>query len=60
MVRNGQSPRSAAQALGISENLTHRWKRAACALPQMAEDEIERLGQRLKQVEMDRDILKKR
>jgi transposase len=59
MVRNGQSPRSVAEALGISENLIHRWKRAARALPQATEDEIEELRRRLKQVEMERDILKK-
>jgi transposase-like protein len=29
IVRNGQSPRSVAEALGISENLIHRWKRAS-------------------------------
>jgi transposase len=59
MVRNGQSPRSVAEALGISENLIHRWKRAARALPQANEDEIEELRRRLKQAEMERDILKK-
>jgi transposase len=59
MVRNGQSPRSVAEALGISENLIHRWKRAARALPQATEDEIEELRRRLKQAEMERDILKK-
>jgi transposase-like protein len=31
MVRNGQSVRSVAEALGISENLLHQWKRAARA-----------------------------
>jgi transposase len=59
MVRRGQSPRSVAEALGISENLVHKWKRAARALPDAAEDEIEELRRRLKQVEMERDILKK-
>ncbi len=59
MVHNGQSPRSVAEALGISENLIHRWKRAARALPQATEDEIEELRRRLKQAEMERDILKK-
>src|SRR5262249_51799914 len=53
-ITHGQSPRSVAEALGISENLIHRWKRAARALPQTDEDEIERLRQRLK---MERDIL---
>ena len=59
MIRNGHGPRSVAEALGISENLVHRWKRAARALPQATEDEIEDLRRRLKQVEMERDILKK-
>jgi transposase len=45
-----------AQALGISENLIHRWKRAE--LP-TTEQEIEQLRRQLKQVEMERDILKK-
>ena len=59
MVRSGQSPRSVAEALGISENLVHKWKRAARVLPDATEDEIEELRRRLKQVEMERDILKK-
>jgi transposase len=59
MVRNGQSVRSVAEALGISENLIHQWKRAARANQSTAELEIEQLRQRLKQVEMERDILKK-
>jgi transposase len=59
MVRNGQSVRSVAEALGISENLIHQWKRAARANQSSAELEIEQLRQRLKQVEMERDILKK-
>jgi len=37
MVLNGQSPRSVAEALGISENLIHRWKRTSRALPKAAE-----------------------
>jgi transposase InsO family protein len=57
MVRNGQSPRSVAEALGISENLIHSWKRTSRALPKAAEDEIEQLRLRLEQVEMERDIL---
>jgi transposase len=45
--------------LGISENLLHQWKRAARADQSDAELEVEQLRQRLKQVEMERDILKK-
>ena len=59
MIRHGQSVRSVAQALGISENLLHQWNRAARADQSDAELEIEQLRQRLKQVEMERDILKK-
>ena len=59
MIRNGQSVRSVAQALGISENLLHQWKRAARADQSDAELEIELLRKQLKQVEMERDILKK-
>src|SRR5215831_5905385 len=59
MVRNGQPVRSVAQALGISENVLHRWKREAIDGQSNSELEVEKLRQRLKQVEMERDILKK-
>jgi len=59
MVRNGQPVRSVAQALGISENVLHRWKREASDIQSNSELEVEKLRQRLKQVEMERDILKK-
>jgi transposase len=59
MVRNGQPVRSVAQALGISENVLHRWKRDALDSQSNSELEVEKLRQRLKQVEMERDILKK-
>jgi transposase len=59
MVRNGQPVRSVAQALGISENVLHRWKREAVDSQSNSELEVEKLRQRLKQVEMERDILKK-
>ena len=59
MIRNGQSPRSVAQALGISENLLYRWRRLAQSSPSSTEQEIEQLRRQLKQVEMERDILKK-
>src|SRR5262245_17709787 len=59
MVRNGQTARSVAQALGISENLVHRWKRASLIELPTTEQEVEQLRRQLKQVEMERDILKK-
>lgn len=59
MMRNGQSLRSVAQALGISENLLYRWRRLAQGTPSSTELEVEQLRRQLKQVEMERDILKK-
>jgi transposase len=59
MIRHGQSVRSVAHALGINESLLHHWRRAARADQSDAELEVEQLRQRLKQVEMERDILKK-
>ena len=43
MGQHGQSVRSVAEALGISENLIHQWKRAARATQSAAELEIEQL-----------------
>jgi transposase InsO family protein len=48
MVGNGQPVRSAAQALGISENVLHRWKREASDSQSNSELEVENLRQRLK------------
>jgi transposase len=45
--------------MGISENVLHRWKREAIDSQSNSELEVEKLRQRLKQVEMERDILKK-
>ncbi len=59
MIRNGQPVRSVAQALGVSEGLLHRWKQENRAGQSDAEREIEQLRQRLRQVEQERDILKK-
>lgn len=59
MIRNGQPVRSVAQALGVSENLLYQWKRAARDSQSNSDLEVEKLRQRLKQVETERDILKK-
>src|SRR5215510_11244858 len=47
MIRNGQTVRSVAEALGISENLLHQWKRAARANQSAAELEVEQLRRHL-------------
>jgi transposase len=59
MIRNGQRPREVAQALGISENLLYKWKRLTQHQQPTTEQEVEQLRRQLKQVEMERDILKK-
>ena len=59
MIDNGQSVRSVAQALGVSEGLLHRWKRVAQKHRSPNELEVCELRARLRQVEMERDILKK-
>ncbi len=60
MIHNGQSVRSLAEALGVGENLLHKWKQRKQTGPSgEVEKEVEHLRSRLKQVEMERDILKK-
>ena len=59
MIDNGQSVRSVAQALGVAEGLLHRWKRVAQKQRSPDEQEVSELRARLRQVEMERDILKK-
>ena len=59
MVRDGQPTRSVAQALGISENLLHQWKRSVTSRQPDLAAEVEQLRARLRQVETERDILKK-
>ena len=59
LIDNGQSVRSVAQALGVSEGLLHRWKRVAQHHRSPDEQEVSDLRARLRQVEMERDILKK-
>lgn len=57
LLREGQSVPSVAQALGVSEGLLYRWKHAL--RPAAIEQELEQLRHKLKQVETERDILKK-
>jgi len=59
LVEQGQGVRAVAQALGISENLLHNWKKARCQQLTATAEEVTELRARLKQVEAERDILKK-
>lgn len=60
MIDNGQSVRSVAQALGVGENLLHKWKQSRQAGRSGLEAENAALQARLRQVEQERDIKKKR
>ena len=57
MLRVGQSVPTVAQALGVGEGLLYKWKQATHS--SAADQELEQLRQKLKQVETERDILKK-
>jgi transposase len=59
MVDSGQSVRSVAAALGVSESLLHAWRRSARSVQSSSDRELAELRARLRQVELERDILKK-
>jgi transposase len=59
MIDNGQSVRSVSQSLGVSENQLHKWKREIKRTKPETEKEVAELRARLRQVETERDILKK-
>ncbi len=59
MIENGQSVRSVAQALGVGESQLHKWKRQDRQTRSTPHLEVVELRARLRQVEMERDILKK-
>ncbi len=59
-MENGRSVSTVAQGLGISEALLYQWrKRLAPNLSASQNSEVELLRKQLKQVETERDILKK-
>lgn len=62
MIVNGRSVKSVAESLGIGENLIYRWKSRAkttSATNDLAFTEQENLCKRIRELEMERDILKK-
>jgi transposase len=58
-IHDGQSVASVARELGCAESLLHRWKRDALEASSDSEKEVIALRKRLREVEMERDILKK-
>lgn len=61
MIENGQRVAEVAQALGVRENQLHRWRAAAReqVIPDEQAREVAELRARVRQLETERDILKK-
>ncbi len=58
-ILDGQSVASLARELGVGENLLHKWRRAKLESGSDVEKENLELKKKLREVEMERDILKK-
>ena len=58
-IHDGQSVASVARELGVVESLLHNWKRQVTASSSDADKETLALKKRIRELEMERDILKK-
>ena len=58
-IHDGQSVASVAREPGCAESLLHRWKRDALDQSSEAEREVLALRRRVRELEMERDSLKK-
>lgn len=58
-ILDGQSVASLSRELGVAESLLHKWRRAKLETSSDLEKEVLALKKRLREVEMERDILKK-
>ena len=58
-ILDGQSVASVSRELGVAEGILHAWKKAKFESSSSVEQENVELKKRLKEVEMERDILKK-
>ncbi len=58
-IHDGQSVASVARELGCAESLLHKWKRQTIEASSDSEKEVIALRRKLREVEMERDILKK-
>ena len=58
-IHDGQSVASVSRELGVSESVLHKWRKEAVATASDSEREVIELKRRLREVEMERDILKK-
>ncbi len=55
---DGQSVASVSSELGVAEGVLHNWKKLKVATSSDAEQEVLELKKKLREVEMERDILK--
>ncbi len=58
-IHDGQSVASVAREVGCAESLLHKWKRQTIEANSDSEKEVITLRRKLREVEMERDILKK-
>jgi transposase-like protein len=58
-ILDGQSVTSVSRELGVAESLLHKWKRVKIDSSSELEKENLELKKKLREVEMERDILKK-
>ncbi len=58
-IHDGQSVASVSRELGVSESLLHKWRKQALETATDGEREAVALKRRIRELEMERDILKK-
>ena len=58
-INDGQSVASVSRELGVAESLLHNWKRQVSLTSSDADKEVVALRKKLRETEMERDILKK-
>lgn len=58
-ILDGQSVASLSREIGVSESVLHKWRKAKLETSSDLEKEILELKKQLREVEMERDILKK-
>ncbi len=58
-IHEGQSVASLSRELGVSANQLHMWRKAVYERSTDSERDLSALRKRLREVEMERDILKK-
>jgi len=58
-IHDGQSVASVARELGVAESLLHNWQRQMAENSSDSDKEVLSLKKRIRELEMERDILKK-